>query len=377
VKFVMAPDSFKESMTAQAAARAMADGVREAFPDAECVEAPIADGGEGLTAALAGPLGLREVRAPARDPLGRPIVAAYGLAGDLAVIEVAAAAGLELVSPSHRDVMGANTAGLADLVRDAQERGAARFLIGLGGSATVDGGAGLLAGLGARFFDAAGKPVPPLPHRLEEVARIDLGDAAGWGTGRVEAACDVTNPLLGEAGAASVFGPQKGASPAQVEALDRGLGRFAAALEAASGIPVREAPGAGAAGGLGAALLALGARLRPGADLVIEATGLEKRLAGADFVFTGEGSLDGQTQAGKAPAAVARLAAKLGVPCVALAGKLGPGAEDLAGPMFSQVIQITPPDVPLAQALRDGPANLRTAAAAEARRLASPGHPPA
>jgi glycerate kinase len=365
MKVVLAPDSFKESMSAAQAAAAMARGVRAVFPDAACVEVPMADGGEGTADALVAALGGRWRTVAAHDALGRPVDARYGLAPDgLAVIEVAAAVGIGLVAPAERDVAHSDSTGVADLVRDALDTGATRLVVGLGGSATTDGGAGFLAGLGAVWLDASGRRLVPTPAGLAALDRVDLsGLDPRLRAVTIELACDVTNPLLGPSGAAAVFGPQKGATPAQVPVLDGVLARVADALVAAGRPDVRELPGAGAAGGLGAAFLTLGARLRPGVEVVAEAVGLDAAVAGADLVLTGEGSLDAQTLAGKAPAGVADVAARHGVPVIAFAGRLGPGADSLVGRGFVAVVPIVAEPGDLSVALRDGEANLERSVA--------------
>ena len=369
MKVVLAPDSFKESMSAAEAARAMARGVREVYPDADCVEVPMADGGEGTTEALVDALGGRWRTVASVDALRRPITAAYGLLpGGVAVIEVAAAVGIGLIAPAERDVLRATSLGVADLVRDALDAGATRLIVGLGGSVTTDGGAGMLAGLGARWLDEDGGPLAPDPTSLATLARVDLTGLDPRLRGiTVDLACDVTNPLLGPHGSAAVFGPQKGATPAQVPVLDATLARIADALVAAGTPEVRDQPGAGAAGGLGAAWLSLGARRRKGVEVVAEAVGLDRHLRGASLVLTGEGSVDAQTLAGKTPAGVAAVAAARGVPVIAFAGRLGPGADDLVHHGFAAVLPIMAGPGDLAAALAAGPANLQRAVATAMR----------
>ena len=369
VKVVLAPDSFKESMSAAEAAAAMARGVRVVFPDAECVEVPMADGGEGTTEALVDALGGAWREVTTVDALGRPITARYGLTPDaLAVIEVAAAVGIGQIAPGERDVMAASSTGVADLVCDALDAGATRLIVGLGGSATTDGGAGLLAGLGAVFRDADGTVLAPRPDALVGLDRVDLsGLDPRLAEVAIDLACDVTNTLLGPSGSAAVFGPQKGASPEQVPVLDGLLARLADALVAAGAPEVREAPGAGAAGGLGAAFLSLGAHRRRGVEVVAEAAGLAGHVEGADLVLTGEGSIDSQTLAGKTPAGVAEVAARFGVPVIAFAGRLGDDAEVLVGNGFAAVVPITTGPCDLASALADGALNLQRAVATAMR----------
>lgn len=372
MKVVLAPDSFKESMTAAEAASAMTRGVRAVHPDAECVAVPMADGGEGTADALVAALGGGWRDVATVDALGRPLTARYGLApGGLAIVEVAAAVGIGLVAPADRDVLAATSLGVADLVRDALDAGATRLIVGLGGTVTTDGGAGLLAGLGAVWLDADGDPLAPSPRALAGLDRVDLsGLDPRLGNVVIDLACDVTNPLLGPTGAAAVFGPQKGASPDQVPLLDAALERIANALTSAGCPDVRETPGAGAAGGLGGALLALGARMRRGVEVVADAAGLDAAVAGADLVLTGEGSLDRQTLAGKTPMGVAEVAARHGVPVVAFAGRLGAGAQELVGNGFAAVVSIVQAPCDLAAALREGPANLEQAVTTALRLLA-------
>ncbi len=368
MKVVVAPDSFKESMSAADAATAMVRGVRAVVPGAECVEIPMADGGEGTTAALVAALDGQWRTVASTDALGRPIEAAYGLSGGLAVVEVAAAVGIGLVAPADRDVLASSSLGVADLVRDALDAGATRLVVGLGGSATTDGGAGLLAGLGVRWLDPEGIALSPTPAGLAALDRADIsGLDPRLGAVAIELACDVTNPLLGTEGAAVVFGPQKGAKPDQVPVLDATLARVADALVAAGLPDVRDRQGSGAAGGLGAAFLALGARMRRGVEVVAEAAHLEDAVAGADLVLTGEGSLDRQTLSGKTPAGVAEVAARHGVPVIAFAGRLGEGSDELVGGVFAAVVPITTGPCDLATALAQGPANLERAVATALR----------
>jgi len=331
VKIVVAPDSFKECLPAEAVADAMAGGVRAAAPGAEVVCVPMADGGEGTVRALVAATGGKVHVARATGPLGEPVEAELGMLGDghTAVVEMAAASGLPLVPPDRRDPMAATTYGTGELILAALELGATRLVLGIGGSATVDGGAGMAEALGARFLDDARQPIPRGGGGLALLARIDLAGLDPRLAGLAcDVACDVDNPLVGPRGAARVYGPQKGATPAMVEALDAGLARLADAVERDLGVAVRDVPGAGAAGGLGAGLMAfLGARLRSGVELVIQAVGLEERLRGADLVLVGEGQMDAQSAYGKVPVGVSRLARGLGVPAVAVVGSLGEGYE--------------------------------------------------
>ena len=366
MRVVCAPDSFKESMTAAVAAAAMARGVRAVRPDADVVERPLADGGEGLLDAVAGSLGAELREAGVRDALGRPIRARFALAGPVAIVEVAQAIGLGSLAPAERDVMAATSAGVGDLVAAALDAGATRLVIGLGGSATNDGGAGMLDALGARFLDASGTVVRPTPADLAHVASVDLTGLDPRLAGvAIDVACDVTAPLHGPDGASATFGPQKGASPAQVAALDRAL----AHLASVTGTDAHaDAPGAGAAGGLGWALVAcLGATLRSGIDLVADLTGLDDLIAGADLVLTGEGSVDAQTLLGKTVAGVTRLAARHGVRVVVMAGRVAPDADALLAEGVTALVPIVAGPCDLPTALAQGEANLERATATAVR----------
>ncbi|MEC5182918.1 glycerate kinase [Cryobacterium sp. MP_3.1] len=373
MKFVLAPDSFKESMTAPEAVAAMRRGVLSVFPDADCVAAPMADGGEGTTEAATDALNGVLLSAPVHDALGRPVQARYGFVGSthLAIIEIAAAAGIDLVAVADRDPKITSSYGVGELIRHALDRGATRFIVGLGGSVTNDGGAGMLEALGARLLDEAGADLPRGGAALARLHRIDLSAVDPRLAGSTfQIASDVTNPLLGAAGASAVFGPQKGADPATVHQLDAALGVYATAIAALTGTDVSAQPGAGAAGGLGAAFLAFfPAELRRGVDVVMDAVRLADRIAGADFVFTGEGSLDAQTLSGKTPLGVAEAAGVHGVPVVAFAGRIGPGAEVLYDHGFAALVPIVPGVSDLPSALADGAANLERAVATVCRLL--------
>ncbi|WP_334169468.1 glycerate kinase [Timonella senegalensis] len=369
MKIVIAPDSFKESLTAEQAAHAMAAGVRRVLPDAEIALVPMADGGEGTAATIARAQGGRMVRVPVRDALGRPSQAEFALVRGLAIIEVATAVGLAQLDPEDRLPLRATTVGVADLVLAALDHGATRLLIGLGGTATNDGGAGLLAGLGARLIYPQAQindDRPPTPEDLSQLVAVELdGLDSRLGSVEMELACDVTNVLLGPEGASRVFGPQKGASPVDVEVLEAAMGHWADVLEAGAHVRVRDIPGAGAAGGLGAAFFALGAVRRAGVEIVAEEVGLAAALAGADLVLTGEGSIDSQTLGGKTPHGVAQLA-KVQVPAVrvcAFGGRVELGPKEGGAVGLDQVVCITPSGIPLAQALERAAENLASAVA--------------
>jgi glycerate kinase len=373
MKIVIAPDSFKGSMTATAAAEAMGRGVRKVLPGAEIDLVPMADGGEGTVEALVTATGGRIVPVRVTGPLGEPVEAFFGLLGDgqTAVIEMAAASGLPHVAPERRNPLLTTTYGTGELVRAALDAGARRLIIGLGGSATVDGGVGMVQALGGRFLDAAGQELPPGGGALTRLARIDLSRLdPRLAACQITAACDVDNPLTGPKGAAAVFGPQKGADPAMVEMLDQGLGQLAAVIRRDLGQDVEHLPGAGAAGGMGGGLVALlGATLRPGVEIVIEASRLRERLAGASLCLTGEGGTDFQTAHGKTPMGVARVAKAHGVPVLCLSGGLGRDYEAVYAVGIDAVMSIVPGPISLEEAVRRGP-ELAEAAAARALRLA-------
>jgi glycerate 2-kinase len=330
---VIAPDKFKGSLTALEAAQAMARGVRAAAPDAAIDLVPMADGGEGTVDALVAATNGSYRDAQVTGPLGEPVVARFGLLGDghTAVVEMAAASGLVMVRPPDRNPLVTTTRGTGELLLAAIAAGAKRVIIGIGGSATNDGGAGLGQALGFRLLDADGCELPPGGGSLGRLARIDKSGRSRALEGvEIAVACDVTNPLVGPDGASAVYGPQKGATPEMVAALDRNLAHFAAIVHRDLGVSIADLPGSGAAGGLGGGLVAFaGGRLERGITLVIEAVKLGERLAGADLCLTGEGALDAQSAFGKTAVGVARLARSLGCPTLALAGMIGPGAESV------------------------------------------------
>ena len=311
---LIAPDSFKGSLTSVQVARALADGWRRARPDDEILLCPLADGGEGTLAAIEAAGGWQRRTAPARDPLGRQIMAQWLISDDgrRAAIEMAAASGLSLLATNERDPIRATSVGTGDLIQAALNARVSSIVLGIGGSATTDGGAGLLTGLGA------------IADRDTGTADLDGLDAR-LSTVELQVACDVSNPLCGPLGAAAVYGPQKGATPEQVLDLDQRLDRFADSLDVEAGRPERLTPGAGAAGGVGYALLSIQDHfrrfaLRPGVDLVMDATDFDARLERADLVITGEGRIDSQTAFGKTALGVARRAQAAGVPCIAVGG---------------------------------------------------------
>lgn len=331
VRVLMAPDKFKGTLTAAEVASHLATGLRSVCPEVDVHVVPVADGGDG-TLAAAEAAGFARTPVTASGPTGMPHGSAFGMRGTEAVVELAEISGLAQLPEGRREPLSATSRGTGDLVAAALDAGARRIVVGIGGSACTDGGAGLLEALGARVTSAAGEPIPPGGAGLAQAARLDLeGLHPALADTELVVACDVDNPLTGPRGAAAVYGPQKGADPQDVEVLDQALTRWADLVAATTGEDHRHDPGAGAAGGVGFALIAvLGARTRPGAELVFELTGLHEALAGADLVITGEGSLDQQTLHGKAPAAVAAAARDAGRPVVAVAGRVALSGEQLA-----------------------------------------------
>jgi glycerate 2-kinase len=369
MRIIVAPDSFKEALSAREACEAIARGIRRVVPAARIELIPMADGGEGTVEALIAATGGEIRESEVTGPLGEKVIAKWGLLGDgsgTAVLEMASASGLALVPRERRDPTLTTTYGTGELIRGALDSGAARILAGIGGSATTDGGTGAAQALGVIFLDRRGEALPPglCGGRLPDVARIHLA-ARDSRIGRVpvQVACDVDNPLCGPRGAAAIYGPQKGASPQQVELLDRGLAHLADLITRDIGTDVRDIPGAGAAGGLGAGLISFfEATLRPGIELVIDALHFADRIAGADLIITGEGRLDRQSMMGKLIAGIGRVASTADVPVIALVGSAGEGA-DAALTLIESYHCISPPDLPLAQALSETAERLEATAA--------------
>jgi glycerate kinase len=352
---VVAPDSFKGSLSAVEAAAAMERGVRAAWPDAQIVKIPIADGGEGTVEALVSATGGRYETRNVRGPLGRPVDARWGVLGDgrTAVVEMAAASGLTLVPEGRRDPRVASTFGTGQLILAALDGGFRHIVVGIGGSATNDGGSGMAKALGVRFLDGRGHPLPEGGAALVRLDSIDLSgiDPRLAGT-ELLVACDVDNPLTGPRGASAVYGPQKGATPAVVLELDAALERYAEVAQKATGRDVARLPGAGAAGGLGAGLLFFTpARLVPGVDLVLDSARFDDVVRGATLVLTGEGCTDRQTAMGKAPVGVARVAQRHGVPVLLVSGSLGPGADEVLALGISRIVAAAPPGMPVGEAM--------------------------
>ena len=329
MRIVIAPQAFKESLSAREAAEAIARGVRRALPSAETALLPVADGGDDTLETLVETTGGEYREAQVTGPVGEPAPARWGVLGDgvTAMVEAAQACGMARIPRGYpRDPSRTTTRGVGELLRHALDRGHRRIIVGVGGSATNDGGAGMAQALGVRLLDRLGREVGPGGAALAALERIDAsGRDPRLAEATVTVAVDVSNPLCGPQGAAATYGPQKGATPEMVELLDAALARMADVVRRDLGLEVRDLPGAGAAGGMGAGLVAfLGAELRPGADLVCDAVGLERRVEGADLVIVGEGRLDWQTAFNKAPFAVARRAQRHGVPVLALVGFAGP-----------------------------------------------------
>lgn len=367
MKIVCAPDSFKESMTAAEAAAALAEGIHRVLPEAECVEVPMADGGEGFTEALAAALGAHAVEVPLRNALGEPATGQIAVGDGVAVLDVAQAVGLGMVPPEKRRIREMTSFGVGQLILAALDAGASEILVGLGGSGTNDGGAGMLIALGARLLDESGAELDGSPSSLTKLTSIDLdGLDPRLSQTAIKIACDVDNPLLGPRGASAIYGPQKGASDEDVEFLDgvlHSLAEAAGHLDSAA-----EISGAGAAGGLGYAFAGfLGAELKSGVDLVMEKVGLESALEGADLVFTGEGAIDRQTLMGKTLSGVARLARERGLPVIAFAGKIGEDSDVLYEYGFAALVPIVDSIVSLEEALANGRENLARAAERTAR----------
>ena len=344
MKIVVAPNAFKGTLTATQAATAIALGVREVFPDAKIAEIPVADGGDGTVGALVTARGGTYRWVNLDGPLGDPVLAPFGLIDDgrTAVVELASASGFELIPAARRDPRKTSTYGFGQLLEAARREGASSVIAGIGGSATNDGGAGMAQALGYRLLDHEGREIPRGGIALARLERIDdAGLDAGWRSVKVMVACDVTNPLTGPKGASYVYGPQKGADPVTVRQLDEALAHLAEIFERELGKRVADIPGAGAAGGTGAGLIAfLDATLTPGAALVVDASGFDEALKGADLVITGEGRADAQTAYGKAPGEVAKRAKAARIPVLLMAGSKGPGWEALSELGVSSIVTL-------------------------------------
>ena len=357
MKIVVAPNAFKGSLTAAEAALAMEAGIKNVEPDADVVRVPVADGGDGLVdvavESLGGEIRTLEVTGPLFEPVSANYC--YVRSRDLVIVEMALSSGLALVPESLRDPARTTSFGTGELIRAGLDLGVGRINVGIGGSATNDGGMGMAQALGVRFLDQEGKELPGIGASLGAVAAIDMSNFdSRVGKTRIEAVCDVENPLCGPNGAAHVYGPQKGADLRQVQELDRGMQNFAAVIRRDLGLDVESLPGAGAAGGMGAGLHAfLGAGLRKGIDLIFELVGLREKMVGADLVFTGEGQIDYQTVFGKAPGGVGVLSRELGIPCLAIAGSIGSELGDLHACGITSVFSLCSGPLSLAEAMAD------------------------
>ena len=363
---VIAPDSYKESLSALEVATQIELGFKEVFPDAVCIKVPMADGGEGTVQAMVEATDGQRIEVAATDPLGQRIRSFYALTGDghTAMIEMAAASGLGLVPPSQRNPNLTSSFGTGELILAALDAGARHLILGIGGSATNDGGAGMLQALGVQLLDAQGTALPPGGGALGALARIDItGLDARLRDTRVEVACDVDNPLTGPRGASAIFGPQKGATPEMVQTLDANLKHFAHIIQRDLGVDVDAVPGAGAAGGMGAALLAfLRGELRPGCEIIAKAVGLDAAVRDADLVITGEGRIDQQTIFGKTPFGVATVAKRHGKPVIAIAGSLGTNAHVVHAHGIDAIFSVLGRVGNLDEALADAEHNVRTTA---------------
>ncbi|ELJ8586336.1 glycerate kinase [Vibrio cholerae] len=362
MKVVIAPDSFKESLTAKQVCDAIQAGLARVWHDAKFVAIPVADGGEGTVQSLVDATQGRLVEVKVMGPQGKRVEAFYGMLGDnqTAVIEMAAASGLHHVPVAQRDPKLTTSFGTGELIRHALDQGVTKLIIGLGGSATNDGGVGMLAALGARFTNADGDPIQLTGGGLHELTHIDLQDFdPRLQNCDILVACDVNNPLCGDKGASAVFGPQKGATPEDVQLLDGALRQFGLLTEKVTGKMVLESAGAGAAGGMGAALLAYTqARLRPGIEIVLETVQLAHQVSDADLVITGEGRIDSQTVHGKTPMGVAKVAKRFDVPVLALCGCTGDNYQAVYQCGIDAVFAAVPRAMSLEDALKESDFNL-------------------
>ena len=361
-KYVVAPDSFKESMTAKEVCDAMEKGIKKADSAAEVIKVPMADGGEGTVNSLVDATHGQRVIVEVTGPLGNKISAYYGILGNgtTAVIEMAKASGLEIVEKKKRNPMITTTFGTGELIRGALDHDVKEIIIGLGGSSTNDGGSGMAQALGAKLLDQNNHQISFGGGNLDKLDRIDISNLdSRLQDVKIILASDITNPLIGKDGASRVFGPQKGATPEMVEKLENNLQHYAKIIKRNLNKDVASVSGAGAAGGLGAGLMAFTTcEMRRGVDLAIEVTKLEEKIRDADYVFTGEGGTDFQTKFGKTPYGVAKLGKKYHKPVISLAGYLGEGIDSLYGEGFTAIFGIIPGACDLSTALKNGPSNV-------------------
>lgn len=361
-KYVVAPDSFKESMTAKEVCDAMEKGIKKADSAAEVIKVPMADGGEGTVDSLVDATNGQRVIVEVTGPLGNKISAYYGILGNgtTAVIEMAKASGLEIVEKKKRNPMITTTFGTGELIRDALDHNVKEIIIGLGGSSTNDGGSGMAQALGAKLLDQNNNQISFGGGNLDKLDKIDISDLdSRLQDVKIILASDVTNPLIGKDGASRVFGSQKGATPEMVEKLENNLQHYAKIIKSDLNKDVASVSGAGAAGGLGAGLMAFTTcKMRQGVDIAIEVTKLEEKVKSADYVFTGEGGTDFQTKFGKTPYGVAKLGKKYHKPVISLAGYLGEGIDSLYSEGFTAIFGIIPGACDLSTALKNGPSNV-------------------
>lgn len=362
--FLLAPDSFKESMTAKEVCEAMEIGIKRAIPDAVCIHVPMADGGEGTVQSLIDATGGRLIKKEVTGPLGTPVLAQYGILGDgkTAVIEMASASGIHYVTKETKNPFITTTLGTGELIRDCLEQGITDIILGIGGSATNDGGTGMAVALGYQFLDKNGDQLPLGGGFLGELHTIDTSNVIPQVKNcNILVASDVTNPLCGERGASVVFGPQKGATPDMVQILDKNLHHYSQVVHEQLGINVADIPGAGAAGGLGAGLLAFtNSTMKKGIDIVIEYTKLKEKMQNVDYCFTGEGGIDFQTKFGKAPYGVSQAAKSVNsaIKVIALAGYVGKDVEALYEEGFDAIFGIVPGAADLETLLGQGKENI-------------------
>jgi glycerate kinase len=375
IRFLIACDSFKGSASSKQVGEAIREGILRVMPSAQVEVVPVADGGEGTVQALVDATGGRLVTVTVTNPIGEKVEATFGILGDgqTAVIEMAAASGLTLIPPEKRNPWVTTTYGTGELIKAALEHGCRKIIIGIGGSATNDAGAGMAQALGVKLLDEDGNQIGFGGGELGRLRRIDM---SGLDKRASEAefivACDVDNPLTGERGASYVYAPQKGATPEMLPKLDSNLRHFAEIVRQQLGIDVEHVPGAGAAGGLGAGLMAfLKAKLKRGTEIVFELVKLEEKIASADIVITGEGQIDAQTVFGKTPIGVAKLAKRYGKPVIAIAGSIGEGAESVHSHGIDAIFSIINRPMPLEQAMRNVEALLTSAGEQLARLIAT------
>ncbi|WP_318466932.1 glycerate kinase [Photobacterium leiognathi] len=366
MKIIIAPDSYKESLTAMEVATAIENGFRQVMPNAEYIKLPMADGGEGIVQSLVDASNGTIIERSVTGPLGEQVNGFFGLMGDgkTAIIEMAAASGLHLVSPELRNPMLTTSFGTGELILAALDKGVKHIIVGIGGSATNDGGIGMAQALGVRFLDENNKPIHYSGGALDRLHRIDISNIdSRLVSVKLEVACDVDNPLCGEKGASQVFGPQKGATPEMVTQLDNNLSHYAEIIKRDLGKDVKDMAGAGAAGGMGAALLGLfNAQLRPGIEIVMDAVNLADVLQDADLVITGEGRIDSQTIHGKTPIGVARAAKRFNKPVIGIAGSLSYDCNIVHEHGIDAVFSVVPRSVSLAEALAEAAINVELTA---------------